>query len=162
MTQAGQGGGGAEPDEGQGSARGGAPSGGLEARLWLVAVLAISLGAMMGSGVFVLPGIAFGMAGPDLWLAYLLAGIFVLPAALSKSELGTAMPVSGGSYVYIDRAFGPLASTVFGLGLWLSLLLKSAFALVGFGAYLAVLTDAPVSPWPWASWWASSPSTWSA
>ena len=123
-----------------------AGSGGLEARLGLVAVLAISLGAMMGSGVFVLPGIAFGMAGPDLWLAYLLAGLFVLPAALSKSELATAMPISGGSYVYIDRAFGPLASTIFGLGLWLSLLLKSAFALVGFGAYLAVLTDAPMRP----------------
>ena len=119
---------------------------GLEARLGLGAVLAISLGAMMGSGVFVLPGIAYGMAGPDLWLAYLLAGLFVLPAALSKSELATAMPVSGGSYVYIDRAFGPLASTIFGLGLWLSLLLKSAFALVGFGAYLAVLTSAPVQP----------------
>lgn len=119
---------------------------GLEPRLGLGAVLAISLGAMLGSGVFVLPGIAAATAGPDLWLAYLLAGIGVLPAALSKAELGTAMPVSGGSYVYVDRAFGPLASTIFGLGLWISLLLKSAFALVGFGAYLKVVTDAPVEP----------------
>ncbi len=67
----------------------------------------------------------------------------MLPTALSKAELATAMPVSGGPYVYIDRTFGPLASTISGLGLWLSLLLKSAFALVGFGAYLRVLTDAP-------------------
>ncbi len=135
-----------EPTAEREGAAGGPGSGALEARLSLTAVLAISLGAMMGSGVFVLPGIAYGMAGPDLWLAYLLAGLFVLPAALSKSELATAMPVSGGSYVYIDKAFGPLASTIFGLGLWFSLLLKSAFALVGFGAYLAVLTDAPVQP----------------
>jgi len=112
----------------------------------LGAVLAISLGAMLGSGVFVLPGVAAAVAGPQLWLAYLLAGLGVLPAALSKAELATAMPVSGGSYVYIDRAFGPLASTIFGLGLWVSLLLKSAFALVGFGAYLKVVTDAPVLP----------------
>ena len=49
------------------------------------------------------------------------------------------MPTSGGTYVYLERCFGPLAGTVAGLGLWLSLLLKSAFALVGFGAYLNLL-----------------------
>ena len=122
------------------------PTRGLERRLGLTSVLAISLGAMLGSGIFVLPGVAAEIAGPSLWIAYLLAGLFVLPATLSKAELATAMPVSGGSYVYIDRAFGPLASTIFGLGLWVSLLLKSAFALVGFGAYLRVLTDAPIEP----------------
>ena len=74
-----------------------------------------------------------------VWLAYLVAGLSVLPAALSKSELATAMPTSGGTYVYLERTFGPLTGTVSGLGLWLSLLLKSAFALVGFSAYLAVL-----------------------
>jgi len=100
-------------------------------------VLAISISAMLGSGIFVLPGLAAGMTGPSVWLAYIVAGVCVLPAALSKAELSTAMPTSGGSYVYIERTFGPLAGTVSGLGLWLSLLLKSAFALVGFGAYSA-------------------------
>lgn len=94
---------------------------------------------MLGSGIFVLPGLAAYKAGPWVWLAYLAAGITVLPAALSKSELGTAMPTSGGTYVYLDRTFGPLAGTISGLGLWLTMLLKSAFALVGFSAYLAVL-----------------------
>jgi len=117
----------------------------LSRQLGLMSVLGISMGAMLGSGLFVLPGLAFLQTGPSIWLAYLVAGVCVLPAALSKAELATAMPVSGGTYVYIDRAFGPLASTIGGLGLWLSLLLKSAFALVGFGAYLRVLTDAPVT-----------------
>ena len=103
------------------------------------------MGAMLGSGLFVLPGLAILQTGSSIWLAYLVAGLCVLPAALSKAELATAMPVSGGTYVYIDRTFGPLASTIGGLGLWISLLLKSAFALVGFGAYLRVLTDAPVT-----------------
>ena len=94
---------------------------------------------MLGSGIFVLPGLAAYKTGPMVWLAYLVAGLSVLPAALSKSELATAMPTSGGTYVYLERTFGPLAGTVSGLGLWLSLLLKSAFALVGFSAYLAVL-----------------------
>ena len=60
---------------------------------------------MLGSGIFVLPGIAAGKTGPSIWLAYLLAAIFILPAALSKSELATAMPTSGGTYVYIERTF---------------------------------------------------------
>lgn len=110
----------------------------------LTSVVAISIGGMLGSGIFVLPGLAAAKTGSSVWLAYLLAAVCILPAALSKSELATAMPSSGGTYVYIERAFGPLFGTIAGIGLWLSLLLKSAFALVGFGAYLTVLVD--ISP----------------
>ena len=99
---------------------------------------------MLGSGIFVLPGIAAAKTGSSIWLAYLLAAICILPAALSKSELATAMPSSGGTYLYIERAFGPIFGTIAGIGLWLSLLLKSAFALVGFGAYLSVLAKMPL------------------
>ena len=118
----------------------------LERSLGLGAVVAISISAMLGSGIFVLPGLAAAKTGPMVWLAYLAAGLGVLPAALSKSELATAMPTSGGTYVYLERAFGPLAGTVSGIGLWLSLLLKSAFALVGFSAYLSVLVAVPQKP----------------
>ena len=96
---------------------------------------------MLGSGIFVLPGLAAAKTGSSVWLAYLLAAVCILPAALSKSELATAMPSSGGTYVYIERAFGPFMGTVSGIGLWLSLLLKSSFALVGFGAYLSVIVN---------------------
>ncbi len=114
----------------------------LERSLNLTSVIAISIGGMLGSGIFVLPGIAAAKTGSSIWLAYLIAAVCILPAALSKSELATAMPSSGGTYLYIERAFGPIFGTIAGLGLWLSLLLKSAFALVGFGAYLAVLANA--------------------
>ena len=116
----------------------------LERRLGLVSVVAICLGAALGSGIFVLPGLASALTGPSVWLAYLLAGLCILPAAVSKSELSTAMPTSGGTYIYLERTFGPLVGTIAGLGLWLSLLLKSTFSLVGFGAYLSVFTDAPL------------------
>ena len=105
-------------------------------------MIAISIAGMLG-GIFVLPGIAAAKTGSSIWLAFLLAAICILPAVLSKSELATAMPKSGGTYVYIERAFGPLFGTISGLGLWLSLLLKSAFCLVGFGAYLLVLHEPP-------------------
>jgi Amino acid transporters len=100
----------------------------------------ISIGAMIGSGIFVLPAIGFEEAGASVVIAYLLAALVVFPAALSKAELGTAMPESGGDYLYVERALGPLAGTIAGIGAWFSLVFKSAFALVGLGAYLALIT----------------------
>ena len=115
----------------------------LKRGLTLTSVIAISIGGMLGSGLFVLPGLAALKTGPSVWLAYLLAAICILPAALSKSELASAIPASGGTYVYIERVFGPILGTISGIGLWFSLLLKSAFALVGFGAYMLVLINIP-------------------
>lgn len=111
----------------------------LDRDLGLLALITISVGAMLGPGLFVLPGLATGMAGEAVWLAYLLAGLLALPAALSKAELATAMPGSGGPYLYLDRALGPMIGTVAGLGAWLSLIFKAAFALIGLGAYLALV-----------------------
>ena len=124
----------------------------LERKLGIWSVVIISLSAMLGGPLFVLPAIAmYDLSsgntmgtGAGIWLAYVLAALVVLPGALSKSELSTAMPTSGGSYVYIERTFGPMFGTIAGLGLWASFMLKSAFALIGFGAYLIVIE--PVLP----------------
>lgn len=118
----------------------------LERRLGLFSVVTICISSMLGSGIFVLPGLGFAITGPSIYLAYLLSALCILPAAMSKAELATAMPQSGGTYVYLERTFGPLAGTVSGLGLWLSILLKSAFALVGISAYMSVLTDVDLMP----------------
>ena len=122
-------------------------SDGLERKLGLFSVIVISLSAMIGSGLFVLPALAMlELGGGDsplggVWLAYLVAAFLVIPGAVSKSELSTAMPTSGGSYVYVQKTFGPLIGTVAGLGLWANFMLKSAFALIGFKAYLWVIED---------------------
>ena len=112
----------------------------LQRTLSLPGAIAVSIGGML-SGIFVLPGLAVGITGSSVWFAFLVAALCILPAVLSKSELATSMPKSGGTYVYIERAFGPLFGTISGLGLWLSLLLKSAFSLVGLSAYLYVLIE---------------------
>lgn len=118
----------------------------LERDLGLGAVFAISIGAMIGSGIFILPALALGIAGPSVIFAYLLAGLLVVPAALSKSEMATAMPEAGGTYIYIERGMGPLLGTVAGIGTWFSLSFKSALALVGGVPYLVLLFDLPVKP----------------
>ncbi len=101
---------------------------------------------MIGSGIFVLPGLAFKIAGPSVVLAFFLAGVVVLPAALSKSEMATAMPQAGGTYLYIDRAMGPLMGTIAGFGVWFALVFKAAFALVGLSAYLEYFIPHPARP----------------
>ena len=115
----------------------------LERDLGLVAVVAISMGAMIGSGIFILPGLAMAEAGPSVILAFLIAGILVVPAALAIAELGTAMPEAGGDYVFIERGMGPAVGTVAGIGTWLTLLFKGALALVGGMFYLELLLWLP-------------------
>lgn len=110
----------------------------LKKDLGLWDVFAISTGAMFSSGFFLLPGLATAYAGPSTVLAYLVAGILMIPAMLSMSELSTALPRAGGTYYFLDRSLGPGAGTIGGLGTWLALVLKSAFALLGMGAYLAI------------------------
>jgi len=118
---------------------------GLKRQIGLTGVVVISLSAMLGSGIFVLPALAaesMRTNAAGFWLAYVLAATVVLPGALSKSELGTAMPSSGGSYTYLERTFGPGIGTISGLGLWASFMLKSSFALIGFAAYVEVFSPA--------------------
>jgi amino acid transporter/mannitol/fructose-specific phosphotransferase system IIA component (Ntr-type) len=116
----------------------------LEKDLTLFDVYVIGLGPMLSSGFFLLPGLAAAMTGSSVVLAYFLASLLAVPAALSIAELSTAMPRAGGIYYFLDRSLGPMVGTVGGLGTWLVLVLKSAFALVGMGAYLALFIHLPI------------------
>ncbi len=108
----------------------------LEKQLGLWDVYALATGATLSSGFFLLPGIAAAQVGSAMPLSYVVGALFLLPGLLSKVELATAMPRSGGIYYFLDRSMGPLVGTIGGFGTWISLILKSAFALIGVGAYL--------------------------
>ena len=116
----------------------------LEKQLGLWDVYAIATGAMFSSGFFLLPGIAAAETGPSVFLAYLVSGLLVLPTMFSVAELATAMPKAGGTYYIIDRALGPMIGTIGGYGSWLALVLKSAFALIGMGAYISIFVEVPI------------------
>ncbi|MBU1614481.1 amino acid permease [bacterium] len=117
---------------------------GLKKELGLLDVFCLATGAMISSGLFILPGLAFAKAGPAVILSYILAGLLCIPTLLSMAELTTAMPKAGGDYFYIMRGFGPLLGTIAGFSTWFSLSLKGAFALIGVGAYLSLLTAIPL------------------
>ena len=111
----------------------------LKRTLGFWSVFCIASGAMISSGLFVLPGLVYAEVGSAAVLAYALAGLMVIPAMMSQAELATAMPRSGGTYFFIERAMGALPGTFAGLANWLSIAMKSAFALVGIGAFAQLI-----------------------
>ena len=115
----------------------------LKKNITLFGAFAIALGTTISGGFFLLPGLVFDQAGPAILIAYLVAGLVIIPPLMCKAELATAMPRSGGFYFYLDRSLGPLAGSVSGLGTWISLTLKTAFALVGSGYYIGVFFEDP-------------------
>jgi amino acid transporter/mannitol/fructose-specific phosphotransferase system IIA component (Ntr-type) len=124
----------------------------LQRKLGFLDIYCIAAGGMISSGLFVLPGQAFKVAGPAVVLSYALASLLVVPTLLSKCELSTAMPKSGGTYFFIERSMGGLLGTLAGLAGWLSLALKAAFAMIGIGAFAKLIwADAPLNDvqWEW-------------
>jgi amino acid transporter/mannitol/fructose-specific phosphotransferase system IIA component (Ntr-type) len=111
----------------------------LKRDLKLFDVFSVAAGAMISSGLFILPGLAYSKAGPAVILAYFLAGLLIVPAMLSQAELSTAMPKAGGAYFFINVSLGSGFGTMAGTSAWLSLALKSAFALVGIGAFAGII-----------------------
>jgi amino acid transporter/mannitol/fructose-specific phosphotransferase system IIA component (Ntr-type) len=111
----------------------------LRKQLGSLDVFAVAAGAMISSGLFVLPAIAFTKAGPAVILSYLFASILIIPSVLSKAELATAMPRAGGTYFFVERSLGPILGLFSGLAGWFSLALKSAFAVVGIAVLVEVV-----------------------
>jgi amino acid transporter/mannitol/fructose-specific phosphotransferase system IIA component (Ntr-type) len=107
-------------------------------------VFCIASGAMISSGIFILPGLAFKQAGPSVIVSYLLAGILALLGLLSVIELVTAMPKAGGDYYYVTRSLGPLVGTISGILGWFALSLKTAFAVFGLAEVTHIIAGVPI------------------
>lgn len=112
----------------------------MEKKISTFDIFCIASGVMISSGIFILPGIAFGKAGPAVFLSYTIAGIAALLGVLSIIELSTAMPKAGGDYFFITRSLGPLLGLIIGFFSWFSLSLKTAFAIFGISEILYLIT----------------------
>lgn len=116
----------------------------LEKSLGFKEIFCLGCGAMISSGIFILPGIAYSKAGPAVILSYLLAGLLAMIGSLSLIELSTALPKSGGDYFFITRSLGPFAGTISGLLSWFAISLKTAFAIIGTAEVMHVLFGSPL------------------
>ena len=69
-------------------------------RLGLWGAVSIGMGAMLGGGIYVISGVAAGIIGPLLVLAYLITGILTIFTAINYAELASSIPKQGGGYTY--------------------------------------------------------------
>ena len=102
----------------------------------------IVAGSMIGSGIFIVAGEMAREVGSTGWLllAWGIAGILTLAAALSYGELAAMMPHAGGQYVYLREAYSPLWGFLYGWTLFLVIQTGTiAASSVGFSRYLGVL-----------------------
>lgn len=90
---------------------------GLRRTLGFTDLLMLTVGTVIGSGIFLVPSVVLrhtgGQTGPAM-LVWVIAGVLSLLGALTYAELGAMRPEAGGLYVYIRDAFGPLPAFLYG------------------------------------------------
>ncbi|MDA0634107.1 amino acid permease [Nonomuraea sp. MCN248] len=102
--------------------------------LWQLTLF--SVGATLGTGIFVILGQAVPKAGPAVVLSFVLAAITALFSALSYAELAGTIPVAGSSYSYAYATLGELVAWVCGWCLMLEYAVSVAAVAVGWGEYV--------------------------
>ncbi|MET9835068.1 amino acid permease [Streptomyces sp. NPDC006385] len=126
-------------------AEGGQGEGGsLRRSLGMWQLTMISIGATLGTGIFVVLGDAVPKAGPAVTLAFVIAGLTALFSALSYAELAGSIPVAGSSYSYAYATMGELVAWVCGWCLVLEYGVSVAAVAVGWGEYLNELLDGTI------------------
>lgn len=103
------------------------------------------VGAMIGSGIFLVPAEMSRLIGSPGWLlaAWLLTGALTVGAALSYGELAAMMPRAGGQYTYLREAYSPLAGFLYGWTLFLVIQTGTIAAVaVAFGRFAGALWPA--------------------
>jgi len=107
--------------------------------LSLFDITLIGIGGMIGAGIFVLTGIAAGLAGPALILAFFLNGVITSFTALSYAELGSAFPEAGGGYLWVKKALGGAQGFLSGWMSWFAHAVAGSLYGLGFGRFAAEL-----------------------
>ena len=95
----------------------------------------IGVGAMIGAGIFVLIGIAAGVAGPGLLLTFLLNAMIALLTAMSYAELGSCYHDAGGGYLWVKEGLPKWNGFLSGWMSWFAHAVACSLYALGFGAY---------------------------
>jgi amino acid transporter/nucleotide-binding universal stress UspA family protein len=114
----------------------------LSRELRLLDITMIGVGAMIGAGIFVLTGIAAGVAGPALLLVFLLNGVVALLTAMAYAELGSAFHDAGGGYLWVKTSLPAPNGFLSGWMSWFAHAVACSLYALGFGAYFRLVLNA--------------------
>nr|WP_320161007.1 amino acid permease [uncultured Methanoregula sp.] len=115
---------------------------GLKREIGLFGATALGIGAIIGSGIFIVTGIVAGIAGPAMILSIIIAGVIAVFSAMSVAELGAYLPEEGGTYAYAQKLISPFAGFIAGW-IWIfSNIFVGAAVSLGFAHYFVTLFPA--------------------
>lgn len=107
-----------------------------ERTLSAVDLIALGIGAVIGTGIFILPGtVAATKAGPGIILSFVLAAIVCAVAAMCYAEFASVLPIAGSAYSYGNIGYGEMIGWIIGWALVLEYVLAVATVAVGWAAY---------------------------
>jgi APA family basic amino acid/polyamine antiporter len=118
----------------------------LERSLSLWEVTLMSVGIILGAGIYVLIGKAAGLAGDAVWLSFIIAAIVASFTGLSYAELSSRFPDAGAEYVYVQRSFGRRPAWLIGWLIIAGSVIGGATVAIGFANYFAGLFGTAVIP----------------
>jgi APA family basic amino acid/polyamine antiporter len=115
----------------------------LKRELGVWGAASIGIGAIIGTGIFVLLGVAAGLAGPSVIFSFVIAGFTALLTGLSSAELASFITEAGGSYIYTTKAFGKLPGFIIGWMVSFDYIVGSSAVSIGFASYFTYFLHIP-------------------
>lgn len=119
-------------------------SGKLSRELSLFQVTVAGAGIILGAGIYALIGVAAGITGNSIWLAFLIAAAISALTGLSYAELSSVFHKDAGEYDYVAAAFNKKIGFLIGILVVLSGFFGAATVAIGFGGYLSNLLNLPL------------------
>lgn len=124
-------------------------------------LIALGIGAIVGTGIYTLIGVGANLAGPAVLISFAIAGAVCACAALSYAELSTMMPAAGSAYTYSYSALGEVFAWVVGWSLILEYSLVVSTVAVGWSGYFVGFLDWVHTQFGWnvqlPAWLAAGP-----
>jgi APA family basic amino acid/polyamine antiporter len=111
----------------------------LKRNVGLLGATSVGIANIIGAGIFVISGVAAGLAGPSVILSFFLAGIIALLTALSSAELASMITETGAAYAFTKKAFGRVPSFFVGWFKYFDYMAGAAAVSIGFAAYFTAL-----------------------
>ena len=115
----------------------------LKRNLGVWGAASIGIGAIIGTGIFVLIGVASGLAGPSVVISFIIAGLTALLTGLSASELASFITEEGGGYIYTTKAFGLFPGFIVGWIKSFDYIVGASAVSIGFAAYFTYFLQIP-------------------